>query len=289
MLGNLVRVARLELDKYHFLDEPDRFIADLSKCGTRVDLFTFLQRLPDRQPKFNYPMEWDNLAVLSVSTFDHWLKKQIRFAPRGRLRQAEKKGVVVREVPFDDALVKGIWEIYNESPVRQGRSFAHFGKDLESVHKVEATYLESSIFIGAYLGEKLIGFIKLVADDNWNQVNLMNILSLNQHRDKCPTNALIAQAVRSCADRGIPYLVYQNFSYGKEAPDSVSKFKEVNGFERFDLPRYYVPLTSFGSLAFRLGLHHRLVDRLPSALTSKLRALRAAWHHRRLQSVADVN
>jgi hypothetical protein len=36
----------------------------------------------------------------------------------------------------------------------------------------------------------------------------MHILSMIRHREKAPTNALIAQAVRSCAERGIPYLWY---------------------------------------------------------------------------------
>jgi hypothetical protein len=279
--GTLARIARLDLDKYHFLDDPEPVLDGLRKCGVRIDLFTFLQRLPETAPKFAYPMEWDNLAVLLVSTYDHWLKKQIRFAPRGRLRQAEKKGVTVREVPFDEALVKSIWEIYNESPVRQGRPFTHYGKSIEMVYREEATYLESSVFIGAFWNDKLIGFLKLVADESWKQVNLMNIASMIEHRDKCPTNALIAQAVRSCAERGVPYLVYQNFSYGKGQDDSLSKFKEVNGFQRVDLPRYYVPLTRLGSMAFRLGLHHRLADRLPQSLAAKLRELRSTWYNRK--------
>ena len=36
------------------------------------------------------------------------------------MRRAEKRGVVVREVPFDDDLVRGIVEIYDETPIRQG-------------------------------------------------------------------------------------------------------------------------------------------------------------------------
>src|SRR5438034_11689237 len=102
-------------------------------------------------------MEWDNLAVLLVSTFDHWWTHQIRFKARNKAKQAEKRGVTFREVPFDKALVEGIWKIYNECPVRQGKPFRHFGKDLETVHKEEATYLDSSIFIGALLGDSLIG------------------------------------------------------------------------------------------------------------------------------------
>jgi hypothetical protein len=285
--GRLLRIARLEGDKHRFLDDPDRVVHGLRNCGTRIDLFTFMQRLPDTSPKHAYPMEWDNLAVLQVSTFDHWWNHQIRSYPRNRARQAEKRGVVLREVPFDDRLVQGIWEIYNECRVRGARLFPHYGKDIETVYREEATFLDSSIFIGAFLGGRLIGFAKLVSDETRTQANLMNILSMVQHRDKAPTNALVAQAVRSCAQRGIPYLVYQQFAYGRKQADGLTRFKEINGFHRVDVPRYYVPLTLLGRIAFRLGLHHRLVDHLPAPVAAKLRELRNAWYNRKLQSVED--
>lgn len=281
--GRFIRIARVDGDRHRFLDDPEPVLKALKGCGTRIDIFTFMQRLTEPEPKYSYPMEWDNLAVLPVSTFDHWFKKQIRFAPRGRVRQAEKKGVKVQEVPFDDALVKGIWEIYNESPVRQGRRFPHYGKDLQTVHKAEATHLDSSIFIGAYFEERLIGFAKLVHDETQTQANLMNILSLMQYRDKCPTNALLAQSVRCCAARGIPFLVYQRFLYGKEKSSSLSNFKEVNGFGRVDVPRYHVPLTPLGRLALRLGFHKRLVDLCPEPVLTKLRDLRRAWYNHRVR------
>lgn len=282
--GKAVKIARLEGDLYHFLDDPEAFLHDLRKSSVKADLFTFMQRLPEKDPKFKYPMEWDNLAAIPVSTFEHWRTKQITSEARNRTRQAEKKGVVIREVPFDDALVRGIWEIYNETPVRQGRPFPHFGEDLETVYKEEATFLESSAFIGAFLGEKLIGFVKLTADQTRTQTNLMNILSMIEHRDKAPTNALISHAVRYCADHGISYLVYQRFLYGNKTADGIAKFKTVNGFQKFDLPRYYVPLTPWGNLAFRLGLHHRLVERLPESLVGRIREFRNSWYNRKVQT-----
>ena len=285
--GLLTRVARLDADKYQFLDDPEPVIEGLRKCGTRIDLFTFMQRLPETSVRYSYPMEWDNLAVLPVSTFDHWWNQQITSFPRNRARQAEKKGVVLREVPFDDTLVKGIWEIYNETPVRQGRRFPHYGKDIQAVYREEATYLDSSVFIGAFLGESLIGFIKLVHDETRTQAGLMNILSMNRHRDKAPTNALIARAVKSCAERSISYLVYSNFAYGEKQASSLSRFKEVNGFGRIDLPRYYVPLTGVGRVAFQLGLHRKLVERIPEPVAAKIRDLREAWYNRHFQSLPE--
>jgi hypothetical protein len=286
--GRFLRIARLDGDKYTFPDDPELVLDEMRKCGTRIDIFTFLQRLPETSPKYGYQMEWDNLAVLPVSSFDHWWTQQIRSFPRNRARQAEKKGVVLREVPVDETLFTGIVEIYNECPVRQGKRFPYYGMKLETARQYASTFLDRSIYIGAFLGDTMIGFIKLVTDETRTQACLVHILSMVRHKDKAPTNALIAAAVRCCADRGIPYLVYEHFSYGKKQEDSLSHFKEVNGFQRVNVPRYYVPLTPIGRAALRLGMHHRFVDRLPESVTSKLRDLRRAWHGRGSQSSAEA-
>ena len=279
----LCRVAHLDADDYKFLDDPEPTIAELCGAKTRIDLFTFLQKLPDTTPKHAYPIEWDNMAVLPISTYENWWTKQIGFKARNKAKQAEKKGVVVREAPFDDALVHGIWEIYNECPVRQERLFPHYGKTLEAVREMSATFLDSSVFIGAYESGKLIGFIKLVIDDSGTQAGMMHIISMLHARDKAPTNALVAHAVRSCADRHIPHLVYSKFAYGKKTESSLSDFKERNGFQRVDIPRYYVPLTSWGKIALSMGLHHKVTDHLPESLVAKLRSLRSAWYQRKFQ------
>ncbi len=276
--GRILRVARLDADLYHFISNPEPVIDRFRNSKDRPDIFTFIQGLPAAGPKFNYPMEWDNLAVLPISTFEDWWNKGIGFKARNKAKQAQKKGVVIREIHFNEELVRGIWEIYNECPVRQGRRFRHYGKDLDTVYSDTATYLDFSTFIGAFQGEELIGFIKLVADETGMQAGLMNILAKIKHRDKAPINALLAQAVKSCADRGIAYLVYANYAYGNKSSDSLSEFKERNGFKRIDIPRYYVPLTRFGRVALRLGLHHRLVDRLPESVANKCRELRKRWY-----------
>ena len=285
--GRLLRIARIDAEQYKFVEEPEPVLEALRATGTRVDLFTFLQKVSETTPKYTYPMEWDNLAALPVSTFEEWWTKQLGFKARNKAKQAEKRGVTLKQVLFDDSLAEGIWKIYNECPVRQGKPFRHYGKSFEVVRKEEATYLESSTFIGAFLEGELIGFVKLVADETRTQVGLMNIVSMIKHRDKAPTNALVAQAVRFCADQKIPYLVYSSFGYGKKLTDSLSDFKERNAFKRVDVPRYYVPLTRAGSLALRFRLHHKLVDHLPEPVLTKARELRNAWFNRKLQSATE--
>jgi hypothetical protein len=287
--GRLLRVARLDAEKFRFVDDPEPVLQDLRRSGTRVDLFTFMQRLPETKPKYSFHMEWDNLAVIPLSSFENWWNKQIGFKGRNKAKQAEKRGVILREVPFDDELVRGIWQIYNECPTRQGKPFSHFGKDLETVWKEEATYLESSIFIGAFLEGRLIGFIKLLCDETGTQAGLLNIVSMIAHRDKAPTNALVVEAVRACTKRNIAHLAYSNFAYGNKQQDSLSDFKERNGFLRVEVPRYYVPLTRWGAAALSMGLHRKFTERLPASVTAKLREYRNAWYSRKFQSATQTS
>jgi hypothetical protein len=281
----LIRVARLADEGFEFLHDPAAVIGALRKSEARIDLFTFTQEPPEVSPKHGYRLEWDELACLPVSTFEDWWNRQINPKTRNMVRRAQKKGVTVREVPFNDALVRGISEIYNESPIRQGKPFRHYGQDLESLRQEHATFLDRSIFLGAFFEEDLIGFVKLVAAQH--HAALMQIVAMLRHREKAATNALIAQAVRSCAERGIPYLVYEKFSGAKEHHGSLDDFKRHNGFQRISLPRYYAPLTLAGRVALSFGLHHRFVDHVPESVLARLREIRNAWYGRKLQSVTE--
>lgn len=286
--GKLIRIACLDGEGYQFAEDPEAVLAILKKSLPRVDVFTFIQRVSDTTPHFGYVLEWDNLAVLPVSTFDDWMANKIDFKVRNKIRKAAKSGVVVKEVPLDDELIKGISGIYNESPIRQGRRFGHYGVGLESLREMKSTFLDRSIFIGAFFENTLIGFIKLVTDESRTQAGLMHILSMIRHRDKAPTNALIAQAVRSCADRGIPFLWYANFSYGKKEQDTLADFKRHNRFEKVELPRYYVPLTLLGRVALRLGLHHGVLNWIPESVASRYRKIRSLWYAKRFPSMENV-
>jgi hypothetical protein len=285
--GRLIRIAFIDGEGYQFLDDPVAALKSLSN-GPRIDLFTFIQRLSDTTPRYSYPMELDNMAALRVTTFDDWMTKQIDFKVRNKARKAGKSGVVVREAAYDEAYVRGIQAIYNESPVRQGKPFWHYGKDLETVRKMNGTFLERSIFIGAYLEEKLIGFVKLVFDEEKSQAGLMQIVSMIGHQDKAPTNALIARAVQSCAERGISYLWYANMSYGKKQADGLADFKRHNGFQKIEVPRYYVPLTLAGRLALRLNLHHGWSELIPEPIAATYRKIRKQWYGKKVTTAKNA-
>ncbi len=276
--GKLIRIARLDAEGFDSVEDPEAASEALRECGARVDIFTFIQNLSQTSPKYPYRMEWDNLAALRVSTFDDWMKHQIDFRARNKVRKAAKNGVEVREVALNEDLIKGISAIYNESPIRQGKRFWHYGKDLETLRRMKATFADRSTFVGAFLDGVLIGFIKLVTNEDKTQAGFMHILSMIQHRDKAPTNALIAQAVQLCADRGIPHLWYANFYYGKKREDGLAEFKRSNGFRKVDLPRYYIPLTLLGRMALRAGVHHQAREWIPEPVAAMYRRMRIRWY-----------
>lgn len=284
--GRLIRIGRLAAEGFEFVDDPRTLVAGITKAGGGMDLFTFIQKLPASAPEYKYPMEWDNVAAIPVSTFEHWWTRQIDGKTRNMVRRSEKKGLVFREVAFDDALVRGIWEIYNECPVRLGRPFPHYGKDIEAVLEMSGTFLDCSVFIGAFFEEKLVGFVKLTVDEARSQAAVMHIISLMEHRDKAPMNALIAESVKACEKRAIPHLVYSKFSYWKKQRDSLSDFKERNGFRRFDVPRYYVPLTRLGGYAIQLGLQHGIFGSIPEPVIAALRGFRDMYYKRRSGAAA---
>lgn len=276
--GRLIKIARLAAEGFEYFDDPVAAVDGIRRIGPRIDIFTFPQNLADKTIKYTYPIEWDNVAALPITSFDYWWKSQITDKTRNMVRRAEKKGVSVKEVALDDSLVRGIQAIYNESPIRQDKPFWHYGEDLETVRRGNATFSERSVFIGAFFESNLIGFGKLTCDDQNVQAGLMQIVSMIQHRDKAPTNALIAQAVRSCAIRKIRYLTYGKLIYGNKGEDGLSDFKHYNGFRGENIPRYYVPITLIGRGALGLGLHQSVSDKVPRVLLTQLHKVRALWY-----------
>ena len=282
--GKFLRMASIKGEGWLESGEignPLSLIEKLKAWKAGIDVFTFSERLPDVKPKYNFYTEWENIAALPIKTFDYWWTTQINDKTRNMVRRAEKKGVTVRVTEFDEAFVEGIADIYNETPVRQGRAFWHYGKDIHTVRRDNSTFLERSDFIGAYCGNVLIGFAKLVYMGK--VAGLMQILSKVKERDKAPNNALLSKVVEICAERGIEYIVYSKFTYGKKGIDPLADFKRHNAFQKIDIPRYYIPLSIRGTIGLKLGLHHDLGELLPEGLVSHLRRVRAKLLERKVK------
>jgi hypothetical protein len=271
-----------ELVEGELIADPVSFVRQLKKAALKADLFTFAQKLPDTSPKFNYYVEWDNLAVIPITTFSDWWEKRVEPSVRRAVRKAGKSGVVVNVSELDDTFVQGIVSINNETPIRQGRRFWHFQKSCEAVRSENSTYADRNVFLGAYCQDELIGFIRMTYADK--VANIVQLLSMMKHYDKRPANALIAKAVEICEQRGISHVVYYNYTYN-DPNSSLTEFKRRNGFEKVLVPRYYIPLTRKGEVALRLGLHRGLAPLLPKPLLSQVLKIRGLWYARRLKAI----
>ena len=273
--GKALRVAKLDpwfqQEWFEDIENPEMLIDALQKSRDCPDILTFWQRLPDTEPRYPYQMERDSIAALPIKSYSFWWEKQIERKARNKVRKAQKNGIVVKPATFDDQFVRGMTMIFNETPIRQGRRYLHYGKDFETVKREFSRFLFREEIFGAYVGEELVGFIMLA--DAGKYASLGQIVSKIAHRDLAPNNALLAKAVERCAEKGMPYLVYALW-----LEDSLGDFKRSNGFKKFDLPRYFVPLTSKGKLALKLGLHRGWKAALPNRLKRPLKKLRKFWH-----------
>ncbi len=269
--GRVPRIATVRDEQFECITSPESFIEKLKAERVAADVFTFMQELADSTPRYPYHVESDTQAVVPVTTYDHWWKKQINDKSRNMVRKAQKNGVELKVVEFDDALVAGIVDIYGETPIRQGKAFWHYGKDFDTIKREHRTFLERSQFVGAYYKGELIGFAKLV--HSRNVASLMQIISKIGHRDKAPSNALIAKSIEICAEGGIQYLHYGVWSKG-----GLGAFKTSHAFVPHEVPRYYVPLTLRGRLALGAGLHHKWSEILPEGWIQRLAPLRQRWN-----------
>ena len=268
--GKLPRIARPEEEWFDDVEHPESLI-DTLKEQIDADILTFWQRLPELEPKYSYMTEFDPIAALPITTYSNWWEKQINSAARNKVRKAQKKGIVVRTATFDDETIKGITAIFNETPIRQGRRFLHYGKDFATIKQQFSRFLFREEILGAYLDGELVGFIMLA--DAGRYAVLGQIISKIGKRDFAPTNALLAKAVERCAEREIPYLTYA-FWLG----DGLGEFKRNNGFQKFDLPRYFIPLTKTGEVALKLGLHRGWTEAIPDRIKSPLKKVRKFWY-----------
>ncbi len=258
--------------------EPGPFSRQLKGADLKADIFTFSQKLPDSNPRYSYHMEWDNLAVIPISSFAEWWEKRVDASVRRAVRKATKEGIVVKVAPLDDEFVRGIVNINNETPVRQGRRFWHFQKSHDEVKLENSTYADRNVFLGAYHQGDLIGFMRITYAGR--VANIVQLLSMIRHYDKRPANALLAKAVEVCSQDGMSHLMYYNYIYN-DPKSSLTEFKRRNGFQQVLLPRYYIPLTLKGKVALALGLHKALVKHLPTPIVTRLLQMRNRWYEHR--------
>ncbi len=190
------------------LEDPAACVENLKGAQVpelRANVFTFTQKPPETAPKYPYIVEFDSVAVADTASFAHWWDS-LPQETRKNVRRAQKRGVTLKVKMFDDELVREIIDINNDSPVRQNETFVHFGKTFDQVKKDHQSFADRSDFVCAYVGEEVIGFLKIVY--RGCVASILQLLPKASHADKRPANALVAKAVELCEARGVTHLTY---------------------------------------------------------------------------------
>lgn len=267
------------------VEAPERIIETLRQRKAPLDLFHFRQHLPDVQPKYDYPCEWDDIAAIPLTSFEDWWENRASQVTRKNVRRSDKRGVEVRRVDFDDRLIESIVRVNNDTPFRTGRKFWHYGKDFSAVKKDYSSYLDRSEFLGAFFSGELIGFLRLIYQGE--VASIMQLLSMNTHYDKRPSNALVAKAVERGLEKGAKFLVYGQYFFDEDADNPLTEFKRRNGFERILIPTYYVPLTLKGKIAIKLNVHAGLRRLIPKRMIKMAKRARAMVTRSRKEALAQ--
>jgi hypothetical protein len=278
--GRFFKLGELRHEWFEFLSDPTPMIRALREHRSGVDLLSFLGDTAHGSGKYSFYSETASAAVLTVTSFDAWCRG-LDFKVRNKIRKAEKSGVELRVATLDDDFARGVEQIYNESPVRQGMRFWHYGKSAAAIKQDLSSFPDRTSLIGAYFRQELIGFMKLFEGND--VLRTVHIIAKLSHRDKPVQDALIAKAVGICEKKSIHHLHYGNWSSG-----GLGAFKIKHGFERVEVPRYFVPITYRGTVMLKLNLHRRVVDQLPPRLREQLVALRARWNSSRHSSKTNV-
>jgi hypothetical protein len=220
----------------------------------KVDLFVFVERSWCSTIQFP-PKSWakaeQSAALLYVISYDEWFKA-IGRKSRNMIRKAEKRGVRVSVAEPNKKFAEGIWKIYNSTPMKQNGRNWYFGITLQQVEK-ELSSPGIRSFIGAYFQDELIGFISIAYGDNL--VLIDHLASLKKHWDKAVNNVLIAKAIEICAANNAKWVLYAAWKNWREH-QSLIDFALHNGFRRFKLTRYYVPLTRKGQIATKMFIRN---------------------------------
>lgn len=236
------------------------FLSDLKMKG--VDVFTFIERSWCMDYFEDFPFAYvksiDNVAIVGIESYEKWWKN-VKSETRTRLRKALKNGLTAREIGSCERLMEGIWKIYNETPIRQGRKFPHYGETIDAVRGTYGTK-PNSTYVVAELQDEIIGFAEIDWGDNVGV--LSQLLSLTKHSDKGVNNSLIAKAIEVCSNNQSEWLIYARMGNHP----SLDLFKRNNGFYKCPIKRYYIPLTKKGKAAVRLGLHREIRDALPESI-----------------------
>jgi hypothetical protein len=263
--GRWLKVAYVNAEQWLEtpLENPAHCIEALRNDRTgslRADIFTFCQKLPAILPQYQYPIELESIAAIRLSTFKQWWE-ELSQETRKNVRRSEKRGVTVEVKKLDSQLLEALVELNNDSPLRQGKTYTHYGKTVDQVARDQQDFLDRSDYVCAYHGAELVGIVKLIYRKDI--ASILTFLSKASHNDKRPANALMAKVVELCTEKKMSHVTFGLFNYYKKRDTSLREFKIRNGFNEILVPRYFVPLTIKGAVSIKFGFHKGLIGLLP--------------------------
>ncbi|HXS76330.1 MAG TPA: hypothetical protein VN753_09135 [Terracidiphilus sp.] len=277
--GKRLRIAKIrgEEMRERAIDAPELYVEALKKSRStlKADIFTFAQKLPATDQLFQYRMERESIAAISLVSFQQWWEG-LPQESRKNTRRSQKRGVTLAIRRLDPDVVEGIRGVNDDSPTRQGAKNAYYGLTSEETVKRYGEFEGRCDFICAYSGEEMIGFLHLVYREK--VAAILNLTVKPSQLDKRPANALVTKAVETCHSRGISHITYGNYNYGNKRDSPLREFKVRNGFQEILVPRYYVPLTLWGRICMGMNLHRGLIGILPAPMIAVGLRARAVWY-----------
>ena len=134
----LLTVVTLEDEWFNEVRDPAAVIDALrrrSRAGAPICLLS-VSGCRTSEPRFPYRRECESIAAVAIRDLRP-LVGRIRSSARRAIRSARagKWASTCASAPYDDEFVRGMTAIFNETPIRQGRRFWHYGKDFETVKR----------------------------------------------------------------------------------------------------------------------------------------------------------
>src|SRR5947208_8136596 len=83
--GKWITIAAVkdeELVEGEPVTDPELFVSQLKHTRLNADIFTFAQKLPNTTPKWTHHLEWDNQAVIPITTFSDWWERRAESSVR---------------------------------------------------------------------------------------------------------------------------------------------------------------------------------------------------------------
>src|SRR5579859_2532834 len=90
------------------IEYPELYIDTLKRSrsqGLKADIFTFTQKPSAPAPRYAYPLEWDSVAAVHLTSFQDWWQS-LPQETRKNVRRSQKRGVVVKIKEFHNDLIQ---------------------------------------------------------------------------------------------------------------------------------------------------------------------------------------